>query len=36
MGFLDHSVATLRFFGDDLVPGEVTKLLGTGVNGVIG
>ena len=24
-----HSVATLRFFGDDLVPDEITALLGT-------
>ena len=30
MGFLDHSVATLRFFGDDLVPEEITALLGAG------
>ena len=28
MGVIDHSVATLRFFGDDLVPEEITALLG--------
>lgn len=28
MGALDHSVATLRFFGDDLVPERVSALLG--------
>jgi hypothetical protein len=28
MGVIDHSVATLRFFGDDLVPDEVSVLLG--------
>lgn len=28
MGALDHSVATLRLFGDDLVPEEITSLLG--------
>ena len=28
MGVIDHSVATLRFFGDDLVPDEITALLG--------
>ncbi|MDR6674378.1 DUF4279 domain-containing protein [Xanthomonas sp. 1678] len=28
MGEIDHSVATLRFFGDDLVPDELTALLG--------
>jgi hypothetical protein len=28
MGALDHSVATLRFFGDDLVPDEISALLG--------
>ena len=28
MGALDHSVATLRFFGDDLVPEEISALLG--------
>lgn len=28
MGALDHSVAALRFFGDDLIPENVTKLLG--------
>ena len=28
MGAIDHSVATLRFFGDDLVPDEITALLG--------
>ncbi|MHC9084059.1 DUF4279 domain-containing protein [Luteimonas sp. RIT-PG2_3] len=30
MGALDHSVATLRFFGDDLVPERVSALLGAG------
>ena len=29
MGVIDHSVATLRFFGDDLVPEEVSALLGS-------
>ena len=29
MGALDHSIATLRLFGDDLVPEEITALLGT-------
>ena len=28
MGVIDHSIATLRFFGDDLVPDEITALLG--------
>ena len=28
MGTIDHSVATLRFFGDDLVPDEISALLG--------
>jgi hypothetical protein len=28
MGALDHSAATLRLFGDDLVPGEISALLG--------
>jgi len=28
MGVIDHSIATLRFFGDDLVPDEITELLG--------
>lgn len=28
MGALDHSVATLRFSGDDLVPEEISELLG--------
>ncbi len=28
MGAFDHSTATLRIFGDDLVPDEVTKILG--------
>lgn len=28
MGAIDHSVATLRFFGDDLVPDEITLSLG--------
>lgn len=28
MGALDHSVATLRLFGDDLVPEEISALLG--------
>jgi hypothetical protein len=28
MGALDHSIATLRLFGDDLVPEEITALLG--------
>lgn len=28
MGVLDHSLATLRFFGDDLVPEELTRTLG--------
>ena len=28
MGVIDHSLATLRFFGDDLVPDEITGLLG--------
>lgn len=28
MGTIDHSVATLRFFGDELVPGEISELLG--------
>ena len=27
MGTLSHSIATLRFFGDDLVPEEVSALL---------
>ncbi|WP_337243881.1 DUF4279 domain-containing protein [Luteimonas sp. gir] len=30
MGVINHSVATLRFFGDDLVPDQVTALLGAG------
>jgi len=29
MGVFDHSVATLRFFGEDLVPDEISTLLGT-------
>lgn len=28
MGVLDHSMATLRFFGEDLVPETLTALLG--------
>lgn len=28
MGVLDHSLATLRFFGDDLVPEVLTEVLG--------
>ena len=28
MGVLDHSIATLRFFGDDLVPEKISALLG--------
>jgi hypothetical protein len=28
MGAIDHSVATLRLFGDDLVPDEISALLG--------
>lgn len=28
MGIADHSIVTLRIFGDDLVPSEVTALLG--------
>ncbi|WP_084590806.1 DUF4279 domain-containing protein, partial [Arenimonas metalli] len=28
MGAFDHSEVTLRFFGDDLVPEEVSALLG--------
>jgi len=28
MGAIDHSIATLRFFGDDLVPDEISALLG--------
>jgi len=28
MGVFDHSVATLRFFGDDLVPEAISSLLG--------
>jgi hypothetical protein len=28
MGVLDHSLATLRFFGDDLIPESLTALLG--------
>jgi len=28
MGVLDHSIATLRFFGDDLVPDKISNLLG--------
>ena len=28
MGVLDHSQATLRFFGDDLIPENLTALLG--------
>ena len=28
MGVLDNSVATLRFFGDDLIPENVSALLG--------
>jgi len=28
MGAIDHSLATLRLFGDDLVPDEITALLG--------
>ncbi len=28
MGIVDHSIATLRFFGDDLVPEDVSALLG--------
>ena len=29
MGLFDHSAATLRFFGEDLVPDEISTLLGT-------
>ncbi|WP_329742129.1 DUF4279 domain-containing protein [Dyella sp. A6] len=28
MGVLDHSIATLRLFGDDLVPENISALLG--------
>jgi hypothetical protein len=28
MGAIDHSLATLRLFGDDLIPEEITALLG--------
>jgi hypothetical protein len=28
MGVIDHSVAALRFFGDELIPENVTALLG--------
>ena len=28
MGELDHSVATLRFFGDELIPQNISELLG--------
>jgi hypothetical protein len=28
MSALDHSVATLRFFGDDLIPHDISALLG--------
>jgi hypothetical protein len=28
MGAIDHSVAALRFFGDDLIPDDITALLG--------
>ena len=28
MGGVDHSVATLRFFGDDLIPNEISAMLG--------
>lgn len=28
MGAFDHSVVTLRFFGDDLVPEQISALLG--------
>lgn len=28
MGVIGHSVVTLRFFGDELVPDEITALLG--------
>jgi hypothetical protein len=28
MGAVDHSVATLRLFGDDLVPEEISAMLG--------
>ena len=28
MGHLDHSVATLRLFGDDLQPEDISRLLG--------
>ena len=28
MGVLDHSIATLRFFGDDLIPEALSSLLG--------
>ena len=28
MGAIDHSYATLRFFGDDLVPDEISAALG--------
>lgn len=28
MGIVDHSVAMLRLFGDDLIPGEISALLG--------
>lgn len=28
MGAIDHSLATLRFFGDDLIPDKISVLLG--------
>ena len=28
MGHLDHSVATLRLFGDDLLPEDISQMLG--------
>ncbi|WP_313317254.1 DUF4279 domain-containing protein [Stenotrophomonas sp.] len=30
MGAINHSVATLRLFGDDLAPDEISALLGAG------
>ena len=29
MGVLNHSLATLRFFGDDLIPENITAVLGS-------
>ena len=29
MGIIDHSMVTLRIFGDDLIPDNITKLLGS-------